>query len=359
MQLVLILCKLQLLLMEAEISRTSYGKGSPIKLYMYAIDATDWEETFDFGAEREAFDRGELLLLCFPDKRNPMRTKEEPILPKGEIQILTYAGELYENHGKGDPIAPKPPLIFASKPVPVSVQWVSSDVPRRQLAMNAPYTVVCSNTYLEKLLSTFEHGDKWQWFTAGEDIGYMNCRVFADRNADDFSTDKVLSQFCKRNGLGMDNRRQEYMAHIQENLQELILLYFSGISIALMALLICFAALALETEQEKRYFHTMRIIGMSTNQMKIRTISKAFCRSCITLFIGWINYFGYVIAMEMKEGIGFWDAIYGAVPYLTLRLEATNTDYSYVMMSSLICLLIPFVLFLFTKHKLRKENMLS
>lgn len=342
-----------------EISRTSYGKGSPVLLSMYAIDAADWKETFDFGMEREAFDNGELVLLCFPDDRNPLKKKENPILPTGKIQIRAYAGELYKDHGRGNPIIPKPSLIFASKPIPVSIQWISYGVPHRKIPIEAPYTVFCSNAYVEKLISSFKPGSKWEGYVAGEELGYRTCRVYVDKNAEDLSTDKVIADICEREGLGIDNCRQEYMAHIQENLQELILLYFSGICIALMALLICFAALALEAEQEKYYYRIMRVVGMSLNQMRINVIRRSFGRSCVAVFAGWLCYFGYVTVMEIKNGKDFWNAIRGAVPYLMIRLGSTSTDISYILILTLVCLLVSFVLSVIAKSKLRKESWIS
>lgn len=349
-----------------EIGKSSIG-GSQMTLWMYALDAADWEDVFDFGTDREAFDRGELVLLCFPDEKHPTAETEDFLLPSGEIQVMTYYGPLYKDNGHGDPVTPKPPLRFASEPTPVSVQRIPYNVQNRQFIFDAPYTVICSNAYIEKLtrlLPPREPGEsnfepQWESFSIDREVGYEDVQVFTDRNAGDLFTDKVMAQLCSRNSFAFNNRRQEYAAHIQENLQKLILLCSSGICIACMSLLICYGALSLETEQEKRYFRTMRIIGMSSKQMTGKIMGKALYRSGIAVLSGWIFYFGYLTIRGMQNELSFGAAVHDVIPHLMMSMNYYGKGMVYLGVLTLICLLIPLVLSLFAKLKLRKESWIS
>lgn len=312
------------------------GETEEIPGFLYVVDETQWEETFDFGKEREAFHNGELVLMCFPDK-----TEKEYILPKDDIRICAYDKEQK--------------VLFISEPTLISIRWLSGNVKNRSLAIRKPYSVICSNAYLEKLLSIMKPGSKWGKYTAGKELGYARAFAYVDMNADDLSTDFVMAELCKKNEISFNNRRQECMANAQNYLQTLILLYVSGACVTLIILLIFYSTLSLEVEQEKKYFGIMRVIGMTSKQMWCRILEKALGRGIIATFSGWFFYIGYLAIRRMLAGDVFLKACFGAVTDIGRTLKYWDYSFYFILFLSLICLLVPLFFSLFAKRKLRKE----
>ena len=258
-------------------------------IWMYAVDAEGWDMTFDFGKDAEAFQKGELCLLLLPDDG------QDYPLPKGPVTIQAKSGPISETQ--------------------VSVRYVADDVLNRLLAnLYEPYTVICSHAYMKQMVSALEPGEKWDVFTGGEDYGYDRVYVSVDMAAEDLSTDLVMAELCARQDIVFDNRRQETMAYIQENTQRLILLYTAGGCVALVLLMILASAVSLETEQEKRYYGTLRVLGMSKRQMGLDIVKKALGRAVLAAVSGWILYFPILLHDKLANindtpGEAFWSAL--------------------------------------------------
>ena len=301
---------------------------------IYAIDEEGWTETFDFTGIKEEFHNGELVLLCFPES-----SEEEFILPEGPITLLVR-----NNSGE----------LVAEEETQAQIVRVPDNAMNRGLyALWEPYTVFCSENCLKELLASMEAGQRWDKYTAGEEFGFDRVYVGVDLNSDYLSTDIAMADLCKENGLTFDNRRQEFHALVQENVQTLILLYSSGICIGLVVLLILASALSLEEEQEKRHFGILRAIGMSKRQMRRKIFGKAFVRSLIAVVVGWVLYGCYAAIGNMTDHPVFWDALSSAISSLQYR----GCDLQRVLLTSGLCLIIPLTVSLLAKRKIMKGDL--
>lgn len=232
---------------EAQAALSFDEDGAERPIWIYAVDDAEWDITFDFGNDTEAFRKGDICLLCLPDDGN------DYLLPEKDVTI-----HVKDENGT---------VIACSPPTPVSVRRISNDGFNRMLAnICKPYTVICSHSYMERLVSSMTPDTEWNVFFAGEEYGYDRVYVSVDMNAQDLSTDMVMAALCAKNHLVFSNRQQETTAYIQEFTQQLILLYTSSISVILVLLMILVSAVSLETEQEKRYYRTLRVLGMSKRQ---------------------------------------------------------------------------------------------
>lgn len=307
-------------------------------VWIYAIDEEGWTETFDFSQIKEDFHNGELVILCFPENSG-----EEYPTPEGKITLRVCSNsDEYLAESKADAHIVKLP---------------ENAMNRGLFALWEPYTIFCSETYLKQLLASMEEGQQWDKYIAGEEFGYDRVYVSADLNSDYLSTDVAMADLCKENELTFDNRRQQFQSLVQENVQTLILLYASGICIALVVLLILASALSLEAEQEKRHFGILRAIGMSKRQMRRKLVTKALMRSLTAVVIGWVLYGGYLIIERMiaypTDYANSMEALASAVQSLIIH----GCDLQSVLLTSGICLFIPLTISLLAKRKLMKGDL--
>ncbi len=307
-------------------------------VWIYAIDEDGWTETFDFSGIKESFHNGELVLMCFPESSG-----EEYILPKNQItlRVRSSSGE----------------CLAESETDAVILQIPEMAMNRALAGLWDPYTIFCSESYLKQLLASMEAGKRWDKYIAGEEFGYDRVYVGVDLNSDYLSTDVVMADLCRENGLSFDNRRQEFQARVQENVQTLILLYSSGICIALVVLLILSSALSLEAEQEKRHFGILRAIGMSKRQMRRKIFAKALMRSLTAAVIGWVLYGGYLILERMTANPTDYASSMEALASAVHSLIIHGCDLQRVLLISGICLFIPLSISLLAKRKLMKGDL--
>lgn len=298
-------------------------------VWLYAIDESGWEETFSFGENRQAFHDGELIFLCMPKE-----DKTTYMLPEDEVTLSVYnlAGE-----------------YVTERTTPVCMMEISENTLNRLLAyIFEPYTVICSEKYLKELLAAMPEGERWDRYTAGEEFGYDRVYAMADLNSEDLSTDTAVAEFCAEHALFLDNRRQEFLAQVQEYVQTLILLYSLGGCIGLVVLLILASALALETEQESRSFAMLRAIGMSRRQMRKKIWGKAFARSFLALSVGWVLYGMYAVAGRMTGGMDAAEAVNSVI----LMIRFNGGDLLWGIALSGFCLLVSLIVSLVMKRKL-------
>lgn len=303
-------------------------------VWLYAIDADGWQESMDFGDCREAFQDGKRVLLCFPEASG-----EEYLLPEDTVTLRVY------DRG-GD--------CLAESKVAVSIRWLPENAMNRGLyAFWNPYTVFCSENFLKQLLDTMEPGQQWDKYIAGDEFGYDRVYVAADLNSGYLSTDVAMTAFCTKNGLSLDNRRQEFQARVQDNVQTLILLYSAGLCISLVVLLILSSALSLEAEQEKMRYGILRAVGMSRKQMGWQILGKALVRSVTAMLAGWGIYGGY-LTIRYMESKGFLQAVSDAVT----AMKDVGCGWTEVLTISAVCLVIPFALSLLSKRQLKNGGLL-
>ena len=114
----------------------SYPGIEEQEVYLYAVNENQWEETFRFGADREAFHNGELVFIMFPDETIPLHPDVDRnfVFPEDDILL-----RLYDSKGT---------CIMESKPTPAAVRLAYEYTPNKMLAgVFEPYTVVCSEEY--------------------------------------------------------------------------------------------------------------------------------------------------------------------------------------------------------------------
>ena len=307
-------------------------------VWIYAIDEEGWTETLDFSGIKEDFHNGELVIMCFPEY-----SEEEYIFPQSQITLS---------------VCTKSSEHLAESETDVFVMQIPEKSMNRALAgLWEPYTIFCSESYLKQLLASMEAGQQWDKYIAGEEFGYDRVYVGVDLNSDYLSTDVAMADLCKENELIFDNRRQQFQSLVQDNVQTLILLYSSGICIALIVLLILTSSLSLEAEQEKRHFRILWAIGMSNKQMQRKIFGKAFLRSLVAVFIGWMLYGGYLTIKTMTayptDYSNPMEALVSAVQSLIIH----GCDWQRVLLISGVCLFIPLSISLFAKRKLMKGDL--
>lgn len=310
------------------------------EIYLYALDDAQWETVFRFGEDREAFRRGERLLILFPDETAvlPEAVDREYLIPEGNVTL-----RLYDEDGV---------CTMEAKPVQTSVRWMSGFANTRTIAhMGDPYTIICSEAYLQGLLSQMEPGTKWGRYTAGEPWGYSRVYAYAEPTADDLSTDIAMAEFCSRLDISLDNRRQQFTANAQQYTQEVLFLCGAAICICLMILLILTATVSLETEQEKKSFALLHRLGMSPWQRRIKIGGKALARSFGATISGWVLYIAFKTVKELEKGTGVAEAI----PDLRKDLAYYGYGMEYIAVVFAICVFLFVLLTALPKRKLKKE----
>lgn len=286
-------------------------------IQIYALNEDEWSETFDFSGIREAFHSGDTALLCMPE--NPKAYGYDNDLPLPEDGIVSIRSdkveycslgckdllECYlgvcgnESCALGKCAAVTYPLDTR---LAVSVYTVPKDCLNRTLAISQAYTVVCSEEGFRRLLAQMPDGSQWDKYTVGEQYGYTLVLASADENSDNLATDTTVANWCNRQGIYLYNMHEKIVALLQQNRQALIMLYFGGGCIALIALLILGSALALEKEQELRRYRTLRAIGMSARQMRRQVAGKALLRGLLAGAAGSVLYCAYTRISARVQG---------------------------------------------------------
>lgn len=295
------------------------------EVWLYSVDEEGWTETFDFGRDKEAFHNGDLVLLTLIDDG-----VSHPLPPDGVVELRFKSGD----------------DCVLAKSTPVSTQIISTDIMNRGLAhVYEQYTVICSEQFLKDVLAQMEPGQHWDRYIAGDEFGYNRVYACADLNSGYLSTDITLAEFCSKNGLLLDNRRQEFLSRQQENLQTLIMLLSAGGCIAAISLLLMVNLMQLEAEREKRSYAILRAIGMSKRQLWLRILRQSFLRSLFAILFGALGYGVFAVLRQMQDGKDMaqaWpDVIY------------TFSYYGYTLpklfIFGAICVFTPFVISFLTK----------
>ncbi|HBM98241.1 MAG TPA: hypothetical protein DD413_02325 [Ruminococcus sp.] len=322
-------------------------------VFLLAINETDWTDVLDFGNNKTAFRNGEFVFISVPDdgKEYPL-PKEEAVLHiygYTNLEKLIFNGSVNNEYKK----------FLANYNVSTQVMYIQENVLNRSVAsIHLPYTVICSEQFLQNLLKTLPEGKKWWTFTTGGKFGYDRAFVMADVNSDDLSTDIVIAEICKNRDILIWNQRQQNLAYVQEGIQLLIMLYFSGACICIIALMILWSNISLETKNEKRSFLIKRCIGMSKHQIYLNIFGKSLLRCLSAFLIGWFVYitwkvFDVIHVYEhLGEGIDFANAfksvIDGYVKY--------GCTVGRLIVILLIGLVVPLIIILYSKKDLSKDG---
>ena len=304
---------------------------------MYAVDERAWEREFSLGRRQADFHDGEFCLLCIPKGH-----ETDFLLPENTVtlHIIDYLGE----------------ELTASPPTDVSIFQMPQEFGLKVYQLWEPYTMVCSHAYLKRLVDSMEPGTHWNDFVSGGRYFYQNVHVNADMSAADLSTDVAMTKYCGRKlvpeaNVSMNIDRETNMAVLQRWTQRLIFLCAGGGSIIAMVLLILISAIALETEQEKRRYGTLRVLGMSLRQMRLDIWGRGLGRGALALASGWLIYDLLAIAPYLADG----ESLEEAAAHVLSVLSYEGFSWGHGLLLSLICVLVVLTVCLLGKRKLMKE----
>lgn len=344
---------------QSAVSTDTFGSLLPSGMvYLFAIDENKWDDVLDFGSDKAAFHNGDFVYVSVPDNENdyPLPEKE------AELHIYGYTKlELLRLEDEADAEAHK--KYLASFPVNTKIMRIPENTLNKGvISIITPYTVICSDGFLEKLLEALPAGNKWWTLSTGGKFGYDRGYAVADSNSDDLSTDIVIAEICKKSEFVLTNDRQKNLSHVQENVQSLIMLYFSGGCICLIALMILWSNISLETKNEKRSFLIKRCIGMSKRQVSLNVFVKSLIRCLSAFLISSAVYFLYAVYDRLSVYAGSGEPIdFGtAVKYVIEELKFNNFYTGFTPIRAVIIILIgfvvPLILILYAKRDLSKDG---
>lgn len=324
-------------------------------VYLLVIDENDWTDILDFGSDITAFHNGEFVYVSVPDDGN-----EYP-LPEEEAVISVYKYDYEDNKFakmfNGDKNECK---LIGSCKVSTKVMYILEDTHNRTLAaIRTPYTVICSEQFFSDLLEMLPKGEKFGDFRTGGEFGYGRIHAMADLNADDLSTDTVIARICDERNIGLWNERRYYLAIVQENVQSLIMLCFSGACIGIIALMILWSNVVLEAKNEKHGFYIKRCIGMSKRQVDLNIFGKSLLRCLSAFLVGWLVY----IPWAAFENIRIYENTGESIDFVTsLKIVIEGLIYYFKYRTGvcaailLLGLVLPLILILYAKKDLRKDG---
>jgi hypothetical protein len=358
-------------------------RNRQVQLVVLDEDQLDqWDEALNFGSDRELFEEGLLVFLCFPDSSVDsghmyldyayLEDGEELslgdyVLPNGVVSIDLYN----EDH-----------QVLTTASARASVRYLSyaADRSSHSVELHSSYTVVCSGAFVKSALS--QAGDSVVWtppyqetdfdqgtwiitrYPSGSGFGYQAMDLRADAYGNTTLTDNLIATYCKEQGLSLTNNRQTYMALEQEQLQSLILTVTGSVCIGLMALLVLMGLFSLEAEQEKRRYAVLRAIGLSKGQLWGRILGKTLLRGLLTALGGGLIYLSYQLKSAIDAAAHpVWE---GSQPYQMSLAQAwgqfrSNLIYygiseRLVLLLAAICLVSVILVTLAAKSRLGKET---
>lgn len=316
----------------------------------------EWDEILNLGEDREAFYQGELVLVCFPAFVYDAQTREvSPVdldsipLPQGEAELFLRQDDPLANLTSSQIIdqvlrrTPASTTLLARTTVSVKIR--SGIGASHLFPVSKPYTLVCSQSYLDQLLELLPDDCQWQCCNTGEDAGWGYLYVMCDPFTTGLSVDLAISELSQSAGLTVLDQRQQRAVAIQESLQMMVLVWSAGGCIALILLLILGCIFSLEAEQQRRGFTLLRAIGMSRIQMRCHFLGQGALRGLAAVWGGWLLYLGYCWAVRRFSIWSLWAQI--SVPVERFGLLPTA-----MMMG--ICFLLPAAMVLAAKRRLLK-----
>ncbi len=239
------------------------------KSFLYVINDKDWEEVFQFeksDINMDEFRRGEKVILCIP--------KEDRENYKTDFSSIRLSFETINGEEINDVYAEIGGFLYITEDVNC----------RLVVGFCEPYTVLCTEEFVRK------YGIE----------GYTRIYVNTNISTENTSTDMTIAEYCRKNNIFLSNRREEYQAYKQENLQKLIMLYSVGISAGIIFMLLLGCILALEKEYQERNYIILRTIGMSKSQWRLKCFILSFKRGVISLLGGWIILINILLFREQS-----------------------------------------------------------
>lgn len=328
---------------------------------LVAVNENDWTDILDLGNDKEAFHNGEFVFVAFPSGTNiPGEEKKEYTMPKGKANINIYEYEYMpvSLETENDNGLRKGGLIESREVKTRNIVLPMRPNTKGVGQIETPYTVICSEHFFEDMIKSLPQGHKCGNYITGTEVGYFIGSAMTNLNAENLSTDIIIAKMCKDRGISLFNFREEHYAHIQERVQSLIMLFFSGGCIGFIALMILLSNISLETENEKRGFLIKRCIGMSKRQADARIIGKTVlrCLGAFTLsFVSYILWSAFsLINLFTALNLSLFDAIESIMHDLIYYYHQNGFGiYAAIL---LIGLILPTILILYSKKDLGKDG---
>lgn len=316
----------------------------------------EWDEILGLGQDREAFYRGDLVLVCFPStiydaqigEFSPVELDSIP-LPQGQAELFLRQKDTLENLTASqitDRIlghTSASAALLAQTTVPVQIR---SDLAASALfPVSEAYTLVCSQAYLNRLLDLLPENFQWQCCNTGEDSGWGYLYVMCDPFTTGLSVDLAISELSQSAGLTVLDQRQQRAVAIQESLQMMVLIWSAGGCIALILLLILCCVFSLEAEQQRPELTILRAIGMSRRQMQCYFMRQGAFRGVAAVLGGWTLYLLYDWTVRRFSLLNLWRQV-------QVRAEQFGVIPTSLMAG--ICFFLPLALLLIAKRRLLK-----
>lgn len=162
------------------------------------------------------------------------------------------------------------------------------------ITKGSQYDIFCSHGYLEALLSSMEPDIRWGNLITGSEYGYKNIYLEETSLADDLATEVTLERVMVDMNALFTNIGAMYDAMIQSLQNSMILNVAVGLCVALIALLLMTSVLSLETQQERRRYTLLRVLGLSRRSMRGELVKSALGRSALASAVGWCAFTAYV-----------------------------------------------------------------
>ena len=295
---------------------------------LYGIREEDWDYYLDFerwSLNREAFRKGEEMLMLFlgntfgdvlvnkeiprdeklqneiPSDSSPLpvvETYQDVGIQKGDVISCDIYGRAIEEDPFGN-LSPKEKsektVTFQTKVGEVR-KIVDNELtdPLQLFASAGPYTILCSADALADLLGKVPGRKCVETYDTGQEFGYTQGEIYASQQAGFLSTDVIVADIFGEKHISMDNVREDN-AVIQQDLQNRLILYTAGGgTVLIIAFLMLWNLLSLDTEEEKKKTGILMAIGLSEKQIRNRIFVRALVLGVISALAGFLFFGGYL-----------------------------------------------------------------
>lgn len=264
------------------------GLGVPV----YGIREEEYGKYFDLeelGISEKEFSNGEKIILLFlTDVDGNFIYKDgrysETGMTAGTEIMLNFYGSLLNEY------PPIEELLYEWKTEVGTIIPVIKELDTKlQFFSSQPYTVLCSDNFMNKILMELPEGYGTSYYIAGRP-GYIQGEIYTSNDAGYLSTDYVIADFAAKLQVKIDNYREERGARLQEAVQTFIHLVSGGGCILLIILLVLNNVLSLRAMEEKRSYGILMALGMSERQMRTKIILQGLIHGIIAVIGGWMLY---------------------------------------------------------------------
>lgn len=271
-------------------------------------DYTQWEDIIDFSEiDIDSFNGGDSVILMY--YLNDSHFSEQSVPYVGNIVSIAIKCVSTENVNNTIVEASVGAIQRYDYSAPsgfYSAEDYRSEEPYRGIV------IVCSTAFLQRILDSMPEGTYWsksndsmEGYLAGSDASFKTAYIYTDSNVDLLTTDVEVATLANELLLDIYNVRESNESNRVVYLQTLIMLFVSGICIAIVVLIILSSTIKLETQREKRRYGILQALGMSKRQRNLELVRTALVRSVVAVVLGWGVFILTVIFRNLesiKEG---------------------------------------------------------